>query len=1237
MTSPDRYRSRKAALLYSEEDFNATPSRVSKETVLKQVDEEFRQSHPFTPQIDEVSKRLATKHPRKQQAKPKQWRLEEDEKDLECTYKPKITPYNFKDDYVSTPVVERLFVDAVAKKESEQQLLKQKIAEEEEKEVEGCTFHPVINEQSLQIVAAATSRAENGEMGEDSDDFGMTERAPLFERAAMLEREKKEKLNKMRIEAEMNNENLTYAPKISSQTKKIILKSSRMGPGFIQEDVVKRMAKEDQEAAQEKERIRQMEKRKEKETKYTFTPRINPLSSKLVQRSSSFMGSHADFLRRQEAKEEEKKLKLSVATQRALGGQCTFKPQTHSAEYLKQRERELAREKERRKRIEELEKSQKMSMIEGLVEESEEDEESNEQDKQKDDQSSEEDSTSSDDSESSKSSGERGNEQTSSSQKRMQEKQVPRYGRSQSTPRYGADGAMSSRSRAASARQSTERGMDEEKEKEEEERIQALAGILNETPQQRLERLAKYDVERRKNEEEKRKQEALQKAKETAKPRINPRSKQMTQNRTLNELVSGASTQRAREEAEEAREREFARQYTFRPTLSATSQMAASSEGVKKKRMLSSLSALDAHINEMNRQKQLLLEKERGERELKEMAECTFKPAIKESRRSLSATKKGPVYIRGLMHHLEMQDIARRIEAEKKEMLERISIHGSTISPARSSGSLSSTTSSDGRKSGASAGGEKRNGKKGGAAAARPFSASTASQQRTPQRRPQTALGLGNSSSSSSSQNTSSPSFTATSTFSPTIYSSPRSSLNLRGSSQQTSSSPLPASHLEAKQRRQEQMRMSGRSRSTELSRTGRSRSRSGSRTRGGGRKGEGYGAKGRRASARRRKNGGGRSRGRGSEDDGNDEDSSSGDSEYGLSDSYYDDSDSDDSIEELILRATMTPRERKLFDSKKRERELIASKDKWKSGDGTMKRKGDEQIKPTRPTIFSEIVDAPAKEKEKRQRLLNSTRAQQTAAASSAQQGRGGRGFRDGESSPSGLSYSPYAGGSSGADDEWGKEGRGGKKKQSVKRSRGRQLQTVDQKLLLSTLMDDESSDMLSSSSEEDVRWKERTIKRKEKLQREKERHAEFEKRLAEEERKAKEEEEERKRQEEREEKEMREKAMAAALREQEKQKEKEERRKAEAQRREEAALRNSRKYGYGAGVRGRARGKENSTPTGRRNLSASSLSPSLSPSMSTSRSLSASSSSYSPSPSPSIARTPPRPVSSRTTAVRA
>ena len=69
-------------------------------------------------------------------------------------------------------------------------------------------------------------------------------------------------------------------------------------------------------------------------------------------------------------------------------------------------------------------------------------------------------------------------------------------------------------------------------------------------------------------------------------------------------------------------------------------------------------------LKEQLKQKQERIAQERREREYDQMKDCTFKPAILENEPSTS--KEQVVVVRGLGRHLELKELQKKKEEEKK-------------------------------------------------------------------------------------------------------------------------------------------------------------------------------------------------------------------------------------------------------------------------------------------------------------------------------------------------------------------------------------------------------------------------------------------------------------------------------------------------------------------------------------------------------------------------------------------
>jgi hypothetical protein len=155
-----------------------------------------------------------------------------------------VQPYELSDTMKSIPATERLYAAARQKQEQDQQRLKEKMMSEEQNQE--CTFQPKVNPESHRLLAASMRKSHgDSDVTAVDDDLLLTERAPLYERAIQLEKQKQDWVAKQRLEQETKNEDLRFHPKITKATKHIIETSARMGEAFIQTDVVQRMKRED--------------------------------------------------------------------------------------------------------------------------------------------------------------------------------------------------------------------------------------------------------------------------------------------------------------------------------------------------------------------------------------------------------------------------------------------------------------------------------------------------------------------------------------------------------------------------------------------------------------------------------------------------------------------------------------------------------------------------------------------------------------------------------------------------------------------------------------------------------------------------------------------------------------------------------------------------------------------------------------------------------------------------------
>ncbi|KAK2952521.1 putative 3',5'-cyclic-nucleotide phosphodiesterase regA [Blattamonas nauphoetae] len=294
-------------------------SRVSKEMAKQRIDDEYRQTHTFTPTIDENSRKLASKdRPSSRQritelskdSVEKHKKLEkirkESEKDneKECTFRPTINKSG-KKSQTGTRFEDRLYEDATVRTQRLNEMIKRKEEQAEVDENPEYTFHPNVNPELPSYLEQYLE--QDGENG----GYTYISSIPLFERAAILQREKMEKINQRRAQEEYNTR-ASFKPKINKTSKHIMEQTPRFQDALKQNDVVSRMEVIEEQARLEKQR-KILEEQEKFESVFTPTPQINPISNEIAKTSGLFHGSNKDFLRRQEVLNErshQKKLLL---------------------------------------------------------------------------------------------------------------------------------------------------------------------------------------------------------------------------------------------------------------------------------------------------------------------------------------------------------------------------------------------------------------------------------------------------------------------------------------------------------------------------------------------------------------------------------------------------------------------------------------------------------------------------------------------------------------------------------------------------------------------------------------------------------------------------------------------------------------------------------------------------------------------------------------------------------------
>ena len=194
---------------------------------------------------------------------------------------------------------------------------------------------------------------------------------------------------------------------------------------------------------------------------------------------------------------------------------------------------------------------------------------------------------------------------------------------------------------------------------------------LVETPEERAERLAFEDADRKRVGQREREREYYSQF--TYEPELNEMSRRLAPNATdLSDLVYDERRELARKRAQAEKAREFEEEYTFQPNLneSAEARRARSTSGYTMDFGVGG-DAVSARIRMYQREKTEALENLRRRASYRELEECTFRPETTSeapgSMRIPSSSK-----VRGMDSFLQKQAKARQLEEEKRERYAKV-------------------------------------------------------------------------------------------------------------------------------------------------------------------------------------------------------------------------------------------------------------------------------------------------------------------------------------------------------------------------------------------------------------------------------------------------------------------------------------------------------------------------------------------------------------------------------------
>ena len=318
-------RSREGAQTQSQQvGTRKTLYRNSKEVVARAVEEKLMEECTFRPKINtnyesKVNMPLNNRIERLAQNMGEVYRsrstekahLEEEELKKACTFRPTIKkrPTTVRE---QIPLTDRLHHEAdnrVAIREQAKRAM-------EEEQLANYSFTPNVKRNPVYSKNEATHR-------------------PIHERIGELQRKRNEKLQRLRMQSEMNNPDLTFSPALPESTEVLVQRRRTNRSDFEvtagTDDVVERLSRSRTETMQRRAVSSDSFVRAEAE-ECTFKPRLTANSARIVAESEFFSGPNRDFLHRQHsfAKKSARELEdISQAREKP-----TFRPASSHSSFL---------------------------------------------------------------------------------------------------------------------------------------------------------------------------------------------------------------------------------------------------------------------------------------------------------------------------------------------------------------------------------------------------------------------------------------------------------------------------------------------------------------------------------------------------------------------------------------------------------------------------------------------------------------------------------------------------------------------------------------------------------------------------------------------------------------------------------------------------------------------------------------------------------------------------------------
>lgn len=284
--------------------------------LIKERENEFKKSCTFKPKINRNSiisqknneltveqKILKLSRPKSElhEKREKLKRELEDMKCSECTFKPNITPYRGSTKSFSEyPVDERLYQDAEAKYQERERLQR----ERQDEIAANYPFRPQVQATSNKLV------------GNKKD------KPPIYQRLDEVQKEMMQNRNSIRLEAEQNDPDLTFKPKINRNSY-MLAHSKRQRNSSANDNKCLQYHKHSAQLSFE--------------DKYTFTPNIV---------STTSTSSTKDFLERQKVFQEKSRLRKEENADRLQQRECNFTPEIdRTSKYIAESNENRTREK----------------------------------------------------------------------------------------------------------------------------------------------------------------------------------------------------------------------------------------------------------------------------------------------------------------------------------------------------------------------------------------------------------------------------------------------------------------------------------------------------------------------------------------------------------------------------------------------------------------------------------------------------------------------------------------------------------------------------------------------------------------------------------------------------------------------------------------------------------------------------------------------------------------------------